>query len=144
MRLLAFGAGGCLLSFAESYPDYHISATYRDDAKKALLLQAGITPILFDDRQKVIDALLTSEGVIISAPPLKDKKLLNTLCDPCLIRYGEHIRQHQQAHYCYLSTTGIYGNHHGAWVDETTEPKPQSLRSKCRLHAETRMAKPLH
>ena len=138
MRLLAFGAGGCLLEFAKSYPDYTISATYRDESKKQLLLQVGITPILFDDEQAVIDSLFASEAVVISAPPLKDETLLGaeTFCDPCLIRYSAHIRKHQQAHYCYLSTTGIYGNHHGAWVDEQTVPNPQSLRSKCRLHAE--------
>ena len=140
MRLLAFGAGGCLLEFAKSYPDYIISATYRDETKKPFLLQAGIIPIPFDDERAVIDALFSSEGVIISAPPLKDETLLgagaNIFCDPCLIRYGKYIRKHQQAHYCYLSTTGVYGNHHGAWVDETTIPNPQSLRSKCRLHAE--------
>ncbi|MCH9844238.1 MAG: SDR family oxidoreductase [Alphaproteobacteria bacterium] len=135
MRLLAFGAGGCLLSFAESYPDYQISATYRDESKKPLLLQAGITPILFDDKDAVIDALSASDGVIISAPPIRDENLLRAICDPCLISYGKHIQQHH-AHYCYLSTTGIYGNHGGAWVDETTEPNPQSLRAKCRLHAE--------
>ncbi|MCH9851926.1 MAG: sugar nucleotide-binding protein [Alphaproteobacteria bacterium] len=139
MRLFAFGAGGCLLSFAESYPEYSISATYRDDAKRPLLLQAGITPILFDDKEAVMKALLASDGVIISAPPLKDKNLdenlLDALCDPSLIRYGDMIQQHQ-AHYCYLSTTGIYGNHDGAWVDEQTMPNPQSLRAKCRLHAE--------
>ncbi len=137
MRLLAFGAGGCLLSFAESYPDYKISATYRDARKKPLLLQAGITPILFDDKDAVIKALSASKGVIISAPPLKDENLLRAICDPCLIAYGDIIQQHKDnAHYCYLSTTGIYGNHNGAWVDETTEPNPQSLRAKCRLHAE--------
>ena len=139
MQLFAFGAGGCLLEFAKSYPDYSISATYRDESKKPLLLQAGIMPILFDDEQAVSDALLASDGVIISAPPLKDEEDLlgaNMFCDPSLIRYGEYIQQHQQAHYCYLSTTGIYGNHHGAWVDESTIPNPQSLRSKCRLHAE--------
>ncbi len=135
MQLLAFGAGGCLLSFAESYPDYKISATYRDESKKSLLLQAGITPILFNDKKAVIKILSLSEGVIISAPPLKDKKLLHSSCDPCLISYGDIIQQHE-AHYCYLSTTGIYGNHNGAWVDETTQPNPQSLRAKCRLHAE--------
>ena len=36
----------------------------------------------------------------------------------------------------YLSTVGVYGNHGGAWVDETTEPQPTSERGRRRLHAE--------
>jgi hypothetical protein len=36
----------------------------------------------------------------------------------------------------YISTTGVYGNHHGAWVDETTPPHPDQPRSMVRLLAE--------
>jgi nucleoside-diphosphate-sugar epimerase len=37
----------------------------------------------------------------------------------------------------YLSTTGVYGDHGGGWVDETTPPCPTLGRSKARLEAET-------
>lgn len=36
----------------------------------------------------------------------------------------------------YLSTTGIYGNHDGAWVDEQTPPKPTMNRTIMRLETE--------
>lgn len=36
----------------------------------------------------------------------------------------------------YLSTIGVYGDHEGAWVDESTEPRPASQRSIWRLAAE--------
>jgi nucleoside-diphosphate-sugar epimerase len=36
----------------------------------------------------------------------------------------------------YLSTIGVYGDHQGAWVDESTEPRPVSDRSRWRLDAE--------
>ena len=36
----------------------------------------------------------------------------------------------------YLSTVGVYGDHDGAWVDETTECRPVSARSKARRVAE--------
>ena len=36
----------------------------------------------------------------------------------------------------YLSTTGVYGDHGGGWVDETTPPKPGQPRSIERLAAE--------
>ena len=36
----------------------------------------------------------------------------------------------------YLSTIGVYGDHAGAWVDETSLTKPTNLRSQWRLEAE--------
>jgi nucleoside-diphosphate-sugar epimerase len=36
----------------------------------------------------------------------------------------------------YLSSTGVYGNHEGAWVDEFTLPKNIGIRSALRLEAE--------
>jgi nucleoside-diphosphate-sugar epimerase len=36
----------------------------------------------------------------------------------------------------YLSTTGVYGDRGGNWVDESDEPKPGQTRSKWRLDAE--------
>ncbi len=37
----------------------------------------------------------------------------------------------------YLSTSGVYGDHQGGWVNEDTPPNPQTLRAKARLAAET-------
>jgi len=39
----------------------------------------------------------------------------------------------------YISTTGVYGDHSGAWVDETTPPRPNTARAKRRLDAEQRL-----
>ncbi len=36
----------------------------------------------------------------------------------------------------YLSTTGVYGDHAGGWVDETTPPAPVQARSRRRLAVE--------
>lgn len=37
----------------------------------------------------------------------------------------------------YLSTVGVYGDHGGAWIDESTPPAPTSQRARRRLLAET-------
>jgi nucleoside-diphosphate-sugar epimerase len=37
----------------------------------------------------------------------------------------------------YLSTTGVYGDHKGAWVDESTPPRPDNARLSGRISAET-------
>ncbi len=38
----------------------------------------------------------------------------------------------------YLSTTGVYGDHGGGWVDEETPPSPATRRGAQRVAAETR------
>ncbi|WP_119388638.1 SDR family oxidoreductase [Taklimakanibacter lacteus] len=47
----------------------------------------------------------------------------------------------------YLSTTGVYGDRHGDWVDETSPLAPTTVRGERRLDAETawgRLGLPLH
>lgn len=39
-------------------------------------------------------------------------------------------------HIVYVSTSGIYGDYAGAWVDETAHPKPNTARAHRRLDAE--------
>ena len=41
----------------------------------------------------------------------------------------------------YLSTIGVYGDHGGGWVDETTPPEPVSARSRERLASGARLAR---
>ena len=36
----------------------------------------------------------------------------------------------------YLSTTGVYGDHGGGWVDEDTPPAPSTARGEARVRAE--------
>lgn len=41
----------------------------------------------------------------------------------------------------YISTTGVYGNCHGDWIDETRATTPDSARAKRRVDAERRLRK---
>ncbi len=57
--------------------------------------------------------------------------------DPVLLRHGEAIASAARLRWIgYLSTTGVYGDRDGGWVDEQTEPAPGSDRSRWRLAAE--------
>ena len=66
----------------------------------------------FDDRDAVLSALDKASHVISSVPPDRSSSL-----DPVLSTYG---RDFSRAWYGYLSSTGVYGDQQGAWVDETT------------------------
>ena len=61
-----------------------------------------------------------------------------TAGDPVLAALSETIRKRMPrlAWIGYLSTVGVYGDHRGAWIDETAECRPVSARSLRRLEAE--------
>jgi nucleoside-diphosphate-sugar epimerase len=63
----------------------------------------------FDDEPGVRSALAASSHVLSSVPP-------GETGDPVLRRYGEALRQPWLG---YLSSSGVYGDTHGAWVDES-------------------------
>ena len=57
--------------------------------------------------------------------------------DPVLSRYANAIDQAAHLRWIgYLSSTGVYGDRRGDWVDEGTQPAPVSDRSRRRLAAE--------
>jgi len=56
--------------------------------------------------------------------------------DPVLARWSAAIARAPFRWIGYLSTTGVYGNRDGGWVDETTTPAPNSNRAQRRLLAE--------
>lgn len=70
--------------------------------------------------------------ILISIPPT------SPLGDSVFIKYGDLIRK--QARHLqwlgYLSSTGVYGDHQGGWVNEKTECTPHTPAAIMRLKAE--------
>ncbi|MFB0611799.1 SDR family NAD(P)-dependent oxidoreductase [Aurantiacibacter poecillastricola] len=66
----------------------------------------------FADRDSVLARLREASHVLSSVPPDRDSGL-----DPVLDSYG---RGFPPAWYGYLSSTGVYGDAGGAWVDESS------------------------
>jgi nucleoside-diphosphate-sugar epimerase len=56
--------------------------------------------------------------------------------DPVLRHHAEDIARSNAEWIGYLSTIGVYGDHGGAWVDETAPATPSSERSRRRALAE--------
>jgi len=70
--------------------------------------------------------------LIATAPPAENG-------DPVLARYAAAIAASPTLRWLgYMSTTGVYGDHGGAWVDEATPPAPRSDRARRRVAAEER------
>lgn len=77
----------------------------------------------FEDDAAVLAALGRASHVLSSVPPQND-------ADPVLQRYGDTLSQGWLG---YLSSTGVYGDVGGAWVDETarTGSGRRSARAEC-------------
>ena len=72
--------------------------------------------IAFDDAASVRLALAQATHILSSVPPVADG-------DPVLNTYGDLIRQSPAKWIGYLSSTGVYGDAGGAWVDESAPLK---------------------
>jgi nucleoside-diphosphate-sugar epimerase len=82
-----------------------------------------------DAPPEVTAALMDAAALLVSVPPDDD--------DPGLRHFAGAIAGAPQLQtIVYLSTVGVYGDHGGAWVDETTPAAPISERSRARLAAE--------
>jgi nucleoside-diphosphate-sugar epimerase len=61
--------------------------------------------------------------------------------DPVLAAHGEAVRAAPDLRWIgYVSTTGVYGDRGGGWVDEKTPPAPAQARTRRRVAAEERWA----
>jgi nucleoside-diphosphate-sugar epimerase len=130
-----FGAGysGQAFAAANRDPGTRIAGTTRSPAKFDRLRQAGIEPHLFSGQTtpELTDALRNVTHLIVSVAP-------DEAGDPVLNAFRDLIaaKMPELAWIGYLSTVGVYGDHGGAWVDETSECRPVSRRSTLRLQAE--------
>lgn len=136
-KVLIFGAGYSAMAFARANKDSgtKILGTTRSPEKFEALRQAGISPINFDAID-ICNEISDVTHLIVSIPPDE------TGADPGLT-YSEPIEQwtNKLEWMGYLSTVGVYGDHGGAWVDETTECRPVSKRSTMRVAAEKKWLK---
>ncbi|MGB3808353.1 MAG: SDR family NAD(P)-dependent oxidoreductase [Erythrobacter sp.] len=82
----------------------------------------------FSDRDEVIDALRKADQVLSSVPPDREAGT-----DPVLESYGDHL---PKSGLSYLSSTGVYGDTKGAWVDETTPTIVQTGAGRRNARAE--------
>jgi nucleoside-diphosphate-sugar epimerase len=76
-------------------------------------------------------ALAGTTHVLVTIPPDPGGD------DPVLTHLGGVLADLPLVWVGYLSTTGVYGDRHGGWVDETTAAAPTLSRSRARLACET-------
>ncbi|MBX9727735.1 MAG: SDR family NAD(P)-dependent oxidoreductase, partial [Sphingopyxis sp.] len=104
-HMLIFGLGYSAAHLARRLEarGWDVTATTRDGR--------GGT-IRFDDRAGVTAAIAGATHILSSVPP-------DDAGDPVLVHYGEAIACAPARWIGYLSSTGVYGDAGGAWVDES-------------------------
>ena len=95
-RLLIFGLGYAASAVAARLDGWQVSAT------------GSAGDLDFEDDAGVTAAIGTATHILSSVPPGED--------DPVLARYGDRLDDKWLG---YLSSTGVYGDTGGAWVDES-------------------------
>ena len=138
MNLFCFGLGYCAdyLSAKLIKQGWQVSATCRTSQKAAVLEASGIRPVLLSGKKVTVTDLGKADHILISVPPEQDGS------DP-VINFAEAALaalQDQIKWVGYLSTTGVYGDHQGAWIDEETPAGLLSERGQRRVAAEAQWA----
>ena len=142
--LLSFGHGYSARALARLLlpQGWRIIGTTRSDDKAGRLMNEGVEPRIWPGAD-MRPALNAATHLLISAAPDENG-------DPVLAELRDEIaaRAQQFAWVGYLSTTGVYGDHDGEWVDETTPLNPATKRGQARVAAEADWASipglPLH
>lgn len=130
--LVSFGHGYSASALARLLqPEgWRIIATTRSPEKAERLRMDGLEAVMFPGGD-LTRALQDSTHILSSVAP-------NDAGDPVLNAYAAEIGAHAGLlkWVGYLSTTGVYGDHQGGWVDETTALTPGTRRGKARVTAE--------
>jgi nucleoside-diphosphate-sugar epimerase len=131
--LISFGHGYSASALAQRLTplDWQIFGTTRTPERAEAIRASGVLPFVIESEDAQIkDALRQATHLLISAGPDADG-------DPTLRRFRDDIAAAKNLEWVgYLSTTGVYGDHQGGWVDETTPLTPTTRRGKFRVAAE--------
>lgn len=132
-HLLIFGFGYTAHFLAQHMQQHNVRVTATTRHPDTL----GYDPMLACEliafsEESVERALKTATHVLISTPPVVD------LGDPVLAAFEDLLKKHINTipWIGYLSSTSVYGDHQGDWVDETTAPHQLGAQGILRFSAE--------
>lgn len=106
---------------------WRVIGTTRNPERAEAMRAVGVEPLLWPG--DLAPALRQATHILCSAAP-------DGSGDPFLQSDLAALQAASPTWVGYLSTTAVYGDHNGAWVDETTPVTPQSARAVQRVLAE--------
>ncbi len=138
-RLLIIGCGDVGLRVALLLQSrYRIYALTHSTERLAELRARGLIPLAGDlDQADTLAGLagLAHEVIHLAPPPGNGRADTRTAHLIAALTRGGSLPQH----FVYISTSGVYGDCGGEWVDETRPLRPQTDRAQRRVDAEQRL-----
>lgn len=123
--ICGLGYSGTAVARAAVERGMAVTATSRDPS--GVTPPRGVDVVNFTD---AAHALRSATHVLATAPPGEEG-------DPVLLAYGPLLQSSRTLRWAgYLSTTGVYGDRNGGWVDENTQATPTAARARRRVAAE--------
>lgn len=125
LLIIGLGASGRAAAQVALAAGFSVTATARDPARTAM---PGVGIV---DFAEAAPAIAAATHLLVTAPPDE------AMGDPVLAAHAAAIAPAPLLRWIgYISTTGVYGDRGGGWVDEATPPAPGQPRSQRRLAAE--------
>ena len=135
-HLISFGHGYSARQFCLSLPsaEWRITGTTRSAEKAETVRSEGVEALIWPGGNQdaaLGEAMMSATHILISAVPTPDG-------DPVIAEWRkELVRRSSDLEWVgYLSTTGVYGDHQGGWVDEGSALSPSTRRGQMRVAAE--------
>ena len=129
-HLFCFGFGFSAKALALKLDpiEWSVTGTSRSLEGVAAINALGFEGVLFSGLQAIPESVT---HIVISVPPSDDG-------DPVLLRFKDNLVKRAKAFewVAYLSTTGVYGDRAGEWVDEESSLQPNTDRGQRRVDAE--------
>jgi nucleoside-diphosphate-sugar epimerase len=135
LRVFFFGLGYCARGLVQREAWIEASGTARSAETVAALRREGIEAYQFDGTDAapgLEQALGAAEAIVVSIPP-RDGAEARVDRFGAVIAAAPALRR-----IVYYSTIGVYGDHAGEWVDETSATRTRTARGRARLEDEAR------
>ena len=130
MKMLVFGHGYCagFLTPLLRARGWQVLGTTRGDPDR--VAQAGAVPLIWPGEDaRLHKEIATADAILVSAAPGPGG-------DPVLATFHDDLAGAKPRWLGYLSTTGVYGNRNGGWVDEDSPLDATGPRGQARIRAE--------
>ena len=131
MRLFILGLGYSARHFARKHGGSfsHLAGTVRDPGERNDLAEIEVHAFSGSrPSRETVERIRDADVLLISIPP-------GSGGDPALEAFGDVLAA-RRCKVVYLSTIGVYGDHGGGWVDESTPPQATLDRTRMRIAAE--------
>ena len=130
MKMLVFGHGysAGFLTPLLTARGWQVTGTTRDDPDR--VAAAGAVPLLWPGSEDALrTAIAQADAILVSTAPGPDG-------DPVLAVFRDDLARARPRWLGYLSTTGVYGDRDGGWVDEDSVLDGSGPRGQARIAAE--------